>query len=139
MGSELQIFLWLAMGAACLLSGNTLRHKHQRLAREGQMTTGTVTSVIDDSWLKVFGDQGLYQHSIRFVTADKRWISKSYTNLTDGFQSRYREGDIVDVIYNPTDPEEFIISSSASILGPTVFMLIGLGFISYSAWLVWQF
>jgi Protein of unknown function (DUF3592) len=139
MGSELQVLLCFIVGASCLISGNTLRNKYQRLARQGQMATGVITSVMDDSWLKVFGEQGLYQHSIRFVTADKRWISRSYTNLTDGFQSHYREGDTVDVIYNPTDPEEFIIGSSASILGPTVFMLIGMGFISYSAWLVWRF
>lgn len=136
MDLELQIFLWFALGAACLLSGNTLRNKHQRLAEQGQITTGIVTSVIDDSWLKIFGDQGLYHHSIRFITTDKRWISKSYINLIDGFQSRHFEGDIVDIIYNPTDPEEFIIGSSANILGPTIFMLIGLIFIIYSAWSV---
>ncbi|WP_185817027.1 DUF3592 domain-containing protein [Hymenobacter metallilatus] len=136
MSLELQVFMWFALGAACLLSGNTLRNKYQRLTRNGKLATGIVNGVIDDSWLKIFGDNGIYHHSIRFITADKRWISKSYISLLDDLEKRYSEGESIDVIYNPADPEEFIVGSSPNSLGPIVFMLIGLGLIMYSIWIL---
>ncbi|MET4106685.1 DUF3592 domain-containing protein [Hymenobacter sp. UYP22] len=136
MSAELQVFMWFILGAACLLSGNILRNKHQRLAQDGKSTTGIVTSVIDDSWRKIFGDRGIYHYSIRFVTDDKRWISKSYTTLLNDLERHYREGEKIDILYNSTDPEEFIVGSSPGSLGPKVFMLIGIGFICYSVWIL---
>ncbi|TGE23919.1 DUF3592 domain-containing protein [Hymenobacter aquaticus] len=137
MAPEIQLFLWFSVGAMCLLRGNILRNKHENLARCGQKTTGIVTSVIDNSWLKLFDDQGLFHYSIRFVTADQRWISKSFTTFVDKFDSRYREGESIDIVYNQTNPEEFTVGSYANSYSPIVLMLGGLGCIGYSFWLAY--
>jgi hypothetical protein len=138
MTPEIRIFLWFALGAFMLVRGNTQRNKYERLSQQGQKTTGVVTSVIYDSWLKLYDNLSLYQYSVRFVSADERWISKSYTNLIDSFQSRYQDGESVNIVYNPADPEEFIIDSSPPSLYPLFSILSGTSCVGYSFWLVFQ-
>lgn len=121
-----------------MLSGNTMRNKHRRLAQQGERTTGIVTSVIEDTWLKIFSDEGIYHHSIRFVTTDQRWVSKSYTSLFGYHGSRYREGQTINIVYNPADREEFIIDSSPGSLGPLMYIIISLGIFGYSIWLIFK-
>ncbi|OJW18284.1 DUF3592 domain-containing protein [Mucilaginibacter sp. 44-25] len=64
-----------------------------------------------------------YYVTIRYTTTDNLWITKRYDEIRDALT--LSEGDKVKVIYNPADPEEFILGDGRSKFGPLVFTLIG--------------
>ncbi|RSK48966.1 DUF3592 domain-containing protein [Hymenobacter rigui] len=138
MGSDTQLFLWFIVSAFGLLMGNSLRSKYLRLQAHGQQTTGLVTSVMDDTWFTFFDGRGIYYHSIRFVTADKQWVTKSYWQLSSPDEDNYREGQQVDILYNPANPEEFTVNSSGSGIAAYLLLLSGVAGIGYCFWLIYQ-
>ncbi|RFZ94069.1 DUF3592 domain-containing protein [Mucilaginibacter conchicola] len=62
--------------------------------------------------------------TIRYLTNDKLWITKRYDELNETLP--FTEGDKVKIIYDPADPEEFILDNSSSKYGPLVFTTIGI-------------
>ncbi|MCA8829528.1 DUF3592 domain-containing protein [Hymenobacter pini] len=138
MDPDVQIILWFIAGAMGLISGNSLRNKYQRLQKNGLEADGLVTQVIDDTWFAFLDGRGLYQYSIRFVTADKRWITKSYTQLASQEDSLYKAGETLRVLYNPVNPEEFMIHHGRANLAAYTMMSSGTGCIGYCFWLIFQ-
>jgi hypothetical protein len=66
----------------------------------------------------------IYYPVIRYLTLNKEWITKEYESGTN--PSAYKEGDIVNVIYDPDDNNHFIIDGFLNRIFGFVLIIIGI-------------
>jgi hypothetical protein len=119
-------YLALAVtGIIFLIIGYLKRKKIKRLATTGIRVEGVVFSIDREAGVNFgIGSQNSigpsYYPVIRFVTADKEWVTQTYYVSTF---PRYKEGDKVIVIYNPEKITEFIIDDISTKLVSYLFWL----------------
>jgi hypothetical protein len=68
---------------------------------------------------------------VRFVTRSKEWITGTVEQKYQvSFSGQYKEGDPVDIYYDPSDPKVFILDTKQStMVGKLMFTVVGLVFI----------
>jgi len=89
----LYIFLSIGVGALLIIGGITYRSKKQNLLNNGKVAHAII--------FKMEQQEHGYHPVVRFLTEDKRWITHE---LKTGFDlDSYKEGDNIDVIYDPDD------------------------------------
>lgn len=105
-----------------LIAGLGFIKKNKRIRQAGAKVKGVV------HWVETSTDADgclTYYPVIRFATSESQeWITKRYD--VGGQESAYKYGDEVAVIYNTTNPEDFIIDDKRSRnIGP-IFLTIGI-------------
>ncbi len=78
--------------------------ERQKIRARGIKVEGVVFEIIDDGI--DFSDR-MYYPVVRYLTIEKEWITQRYD--VGSVPSRYKEGDVVSVIYDPKDISKFII------------------------------
>jgi hypothetical protein len=100
-------------GLAFTILGYVNRQKIGRLAKSGVKVEGVVFSVdaeVDVNFGSQYSGSSRYP-TIRFVTAEKEWVTQKYNVTT--FPG-YKAGDKVTVIYNPENITEFILDDNST-------------------------
>ncbi len=99
------------IGIILAVLGHVSRQKTQKLKKVGIKAEGIVFSQEpEEEFMISFSTQNTFSTSyypiIRFVTAEKEWVTQKYN--VSSFPS-YKEGDKVTVIYNPENITEFML------------------------------
>ncbi|MDB4918953.1 DUF3592 domain-containing protein [Mucilaginibacter sp.] len=113
----------LAGGAFLTVFGIGKLNEREKLIKSGVKVEGVVFD-IETSWGTGSGARStMYYPIIRFVTADKEWITEKYD--IGSSPAAYKVGDKVNVIYDKADYKHFMIDDMKSaLLGP---IFIGIG------------
>ena len=82
------------------------------------------------------GDSPVYYPILRFETDDEILIKQTYTEGRKPI--KYATGQEVTIQYLVDDPKEFLIKGDDTRLAYGIFLLIGIGFILYSAFLLFN-
>ncbi|HEK18849.1 DUF3592 domain-containing protein [Mucilaginibacter sp.] len=121
---DFQGLITLLLGCIFLFTGYIYTRRNRMLYDKGIKVEGVVFSIERNDGLRVGNRiEPDYYVTIRYTTTDNLWITKRYDEIRDALT--LSEGDKVKVIYNPADPEEFILGDGRSKFGPLVFTLIG--------------
>ncbi|SHM11370.1 DUF3592 domain-containing protein [Mucilaginibacter sp. OK098] len=123
----------LAGGAFLTVFGVVKLNEREKLIKSGVKVEGVVFDM-ETSLGTGSGERSTtYYPVIRFVTADKEWITEKYN--IGGNPSVYSVGDKVTVIYDTTDYKHFLIDNTQTkLLGPALIAvgtLLILGVIMY--------
>ena len=73
---------------------------------------------------------------VRFVTKSMEWITAPLRqDFQVSFAGQYKQGDKVDVYYNPSSPNEFFVDSKQNpLFGKLIFIVVGLVLIVIGLW-----
>lgn len=73
---------------------------------------------------------------VRFVTKSMEWITAPLRqDFQVSFSGQYKQGDKVDVYYNPSSPNEFFVDSKQNpLFGKLIFIVVGLVLIVIGLW-----
>jgi len=118
-----QYLLMSGAGLVIAIFGYFKKARVAHLSKIGVRVDGVVFSMEQDSKIN-FGSQTsstTWYPVIRFVTAEKEWVTQRYNIYA--FPGKYREGDKVSVVYNPDKITEFIIDDDTGM------------FINYFVWI----
>lgn len=125
-------FLFLGIGIACLVGGIVWGVNTKKFVDGAVKTSGTVVEV---QRRQSSSDDGpTYYPVVRFADAEGRDVT--FTSSTGSNPPSHREGDRVEVLYDPRDPNDAEINSFFSLwFGPlmigglfgTIFPLVGVG------------
>ncbi|QEM03874.1 DUF3592 domain-containing protein [Mucilaginibacter rubeus] len=111
------------IGAIFSLIGATLNDRRKRLVKEGVQVEGTVISIERERSSK--NSMTLNYPVVSYRTLQNELMTKKY-NIGISSGSSYKEGDSVNVIYDPKDTSSFMLNDASSKIIPRVFILIGL-------------
>jgi len=121
--------IMLAGGAFVMVFGIGKLNERKKILAKGVKVEGVVFD-IEKNWDMDAGDTSSttqYYPVIRYVTAEKEWVTKKY-EVTGGL-NLYKVGDKVTVVYDPDEIEHFIIDDGKTKwLGP-VFITVGIALI----------
>jgi len=113
----------LVLAAICFYLSYSIVKKHVRLNKKGSRADG----VIYDHENK--GDlESAATLVIRFLTSEKEWITKP--SLT--CPTYLKKGTKVTVMYNPNNPNDFVVKSIYAYILAAVPCILGLIFVSVS-------
>ncbi|MDB5090067.1 MAG: hypothetical protein JWR09_4061, partial [Mucilaginibacter sp.] len=123
----------LAGGAFLTVFGISKLNERRKLIKSGVKVEGVVFDIETSRGTGSDTRSTTYYPVIRFVTADKEWITEKY-NIGSS-PSVYNVGDKVTVIYDITDYKHFLIDNTQTkLLGPALIAvgtLLILGVIMY--------
>src|SRR5690606_10538750 len=73
---------------------------------------------------------------VRFVTKSMEWITGPLRqDFQISFSGQYKEGDKVDIYYNPSKPNDFFVDSKQNpMAGKLIFIVVGLVIIAIGLW-----
>jgi len=123
--------IMLTGGAFLAVWGFAKMNERSNLLAKGVKVEGIVFDM-EDGWdaTTVFNDSDnirasrtLYYPVIRFVTAEKEWVTKKYKMGSN--PAAYDVGDKVKVVYDPADIEHFIIDDWGSVLTWPIVAAVG--------------
>ncbi|WP_295791467.1 DUF3592 domain-containing protein [Mucilaginibacter sp.] len=121
--------IMLAGGAFVMVFGIGKLNERKKILAKGVKVEGVVFD-IEKNWDMDAGDTSTstqYYPVIRYVTAEKEWVTKKY-EVTGGL-NLYKVGDKVTVVYDPDEIEHFIIDDGKTKwLGP-LFIVVGIALI----------
>jgi len=121
--------IMLAGGAFVMVFGIGKLNERKKILAKGVKVEGVVFD-IEKNWDMDAGDTSSttqYYPVIRYVTAEKEWVTNKY-EVTGGL-NLYTVGDKVNVVYDPDEIEHFIIDDGKTKwLGP-VFITVGIALI----------
>lgn len=116
----IQPLILLVIGIGLIAISLRLFHKHQKLKKIGLRTEGIVFDLLDS----VSSDNRHQYPVIRFVTSKNEWITQNYEI---GFSLKgFRKGQKVNVIYNPSRPEDFTVNSGVNSVILYTLIVIGI-------------
>lgn len=118
-----------AIGAICSLFGAILYSQHKKLIKKGIHVEGTVISIKSERSNK---DSVVINYAIiRYQTLQNEPITKEH-NIGISSNYSYKEGDSVEVIYDPDDNLLFTLNDASSKNTPLTFILLGLTLLAAS-------
>jgi hypothetical protein len=107
------------IGAIFSLIGAIMHDRRKRLVKEGVQVGGTVISIEREMSTK--NSMTLNYPVISYMTLQNELITKKY-NIGISSGSSYKEGDLVNVIYDPNDTSSFTLNDTSSkIIPPPLF------------------
>lgn len=122
------VMVLFIIGLGALLFGIARSMDKRKLLQKGTRVDGSVLQIIHDG----HSISPTYYPVVRFTTADNNLVTEKYK--FGGNKCLYKEGDNVQVIYDPTNPERFILGDARSkalspvfIYGGTLLILISVG------------
>jgi hypothetical protein len=105
MNATIDELILLAGGAFLTVLGVWKINERRKLLKIGIKVEGVVFKIEEEQ-----DKRGIsYYPVIRYVTLEKEWITKKYNTGTN--PPAYKEGDTVNVIYDPIDKEHFIVDN----------------------------
>jgi hypothetical protein len=111
------------VGAICSVFGTILYHDHKKLIKRGIQVQGTVIGIESERSNK---DSTVINYAvIRYQTLQNEFITKQH-NIGISSNYSYKEGDSVNVIYDPDDNSLFTLNDASSKNTPLSFILFGL-------------
>ena len=114
----------LAGGVFLVVWGNWKQTERKKLQTTGIKADGTVIEIKTNSRS---GNISIGMPVVKFETLDNEWITKEYG--VGSSTLRYKIGDSVDIIYDASDANHFIIDNKQTrLLGPVV-MGVGIALI----------
>jgi hypothetical protein len=114
-------FIIIAAGIIFLAIGmSTLSKKKKRLLREGEETEGEVSEIVEASG----DDVTEYFPVIRFITAKNEIIEKVVPDLM--ISGVVEEGVKLRILYNPQQPDDFLVKSNRSIWMSRILSALGI-------------
>ena len=117
---SLNIFT-LIIAVPCLGVGLYEAAKMGRILQSYERIEGTITG---NSYIIDQDNSGAYYPDVAFQPEDSRTIR--FTEGIGTSPARYRAGDKVAVLYNPTDPSDALINSWMRLwVGPLTFIIVG--------------
>lgn len=119
-----QALICLLVGLIFIASGIIAKRQHRHFQQHGVPVRGIILSL-----------QGSGDHRrcvVRFVTKDLRWITEEAPD------DNYDEGEEVPVLYDPSNPSEFIIGSPNEDKPFFLFTVFGLLLIDYSIYTIFK-
>ena len=126
-------FLMAFFIATCfIVISSKVQSKYKLLSETGEKSEG----IVFDSEKSKNSDSNLQYPIIRFQTRKNEWITKA---VDSGIStSTYKQGDKINVIYNPDKPEEFMIESKWQILTSKVLLVAGVASLLIGLFLFYQ-
>jgi hypothetical protein len=123
--------IFLGVGLICLIAAGFVFRRTQALGERAERADGKVVEVVYRS-ARAGERTGSYSSIFRFATRDGRTVQA--TASVRATTARHRVGDVVRVLYDPSDPTNAVIDS----LVDRYFLLIvllpmGLGFTAFGA------
>lgn len=117
------------IGVALIVAGNGISAKRKKIIAVGIKVEGVVFALEEETSSISNNRRILYSPIIRFVTADKEWVTEKYMFSVSSkhtvINPSYKEGDKVNVIYDPKNIKDFVIDDfNAKATGP-VCVVIG--------------
>jgi predicted DNA binding protein len=117
------------IGAICSVFGAILYDRHKKLIKRGIQVQGTVISIESEKSNK---DSMVINYAvIRYETLQSEFITKQH-NIGISSNYSYKEGDSVNVIYDPDDNSLFTLNDTSSKNTPLTFILLGLALLAAS-------
>lgn len=118
----------IILGLALIIGGYTLLRKLDKMKQNGVLVEGIIFS-FDGSSSYSGNDSGPV---IRFVTKEGVWVTKEYSEgISHSFM---KSGQKVRVIYDPDNPENFVVSSTTPKWLPYLLLVIGFGVFGYGTY-----
>lgn len=111
------------IGAIFSLIGAIMHNHRKKLIKKGVQVAGTVISIERERNTK---DSTLLNYPvISYQTLQNELITKKHNiGISNGFS--YKEGDSVNVIYDPDDVSSFTLNDMSSKITSVIFILFGL-------------
>lgn len=100
------VMVLFVVGLALFLFGWVKYRERRRLLRTGIRAKGVVFQVINNG----NSSSTTYYPVVRFLTAANDWVTEKYR--TGGNRWTYKEGDTVNVVYDPLNPGRFILDDT---------------------------
>jgi hypothetical protein len=120
------------LGTCFIAISSKVQSKYKLLSEIGEKSEG----IVFDSEKSKNSDSNLQYPIIRFQTRKNEWITKA---VDSGIStSTYKQGDKINVIYNPDKPEEFMIESKGQILISKGLLFAGVGSLFIGLFLFYQ-
>ncbi len=104
----IQPLILLAISIGLIAIPLKLLSRYQKLKKSGLPAEGIVFDLFES---KLSGSYQKYP-VIRFLTAKNEWITQKYESGISF--SNYRKGQQLNLLYDPSNPEDFIIESGAN-------------------------
>ena len=115
----IQPLILLAIGIGLIAIPLRLFSKHERIKKTGLPAEGIVFDLIE----RVSSSNRHQYPVIRFVTAKNEWITQKY-EIGVSLNS-FRKGQKVNILYDPSKPEDFILKSGTNDI--ILYSLIAIG------------
>ena len=116
--------LYFAFGAGFVIVSVAIRNKFSELARTGVEAEGVIVDFIENA-----DPNGPPKYPIiQFATTENLQITGSFKIYYTGIE----KGQAVTVLYNPANPNQFIVKSKMYVLIPRVFLVAGVALIAIS-------
>jgi hypothetical protein len=130
---QYQPYIILAIGIILIIVSLFYKSKVKTLEKTGERCEGIIFKL---GYSNSFGADMTSSNvkdkiTVRFVTKNKEWITQDlHSDFMISYTAQYKEGDRVNVIYNPENPSEFMVETKQSqTLGRLVGLFIGLAFV----------
>lgn len=118
--SVVGLFIFLIVGVVFLIIGLKMYSRQQNFAKTGVAVSATVVNIVSQK----SSDSVTYKPEVEFQTKSGETIQVVHSMGSN--PSRYKKGDVVDIIYSPDNPYEIMMDSAfEKVVFPFIF--IGLG------------
>jgi hypothetical protein len=115
---EIQPFIFLLIGLGSVLFAIFKKSNKANLKNTGQKAEGIIYALDQSSNSYNSNSQNLSikdKVTVRFLTMDKQWITGDLEQEFAAFFTRqYKEGDTVDLYYDPEEPSNFFVDTRQS-------------------------
>jgi len=116
------ILVSFAMGLFFIIFGYRRLKKARRVIQDGISVEGIVFDFASSSDIVNTSDYDVYP-IIRFVTKEGSWITRTYDIAIS--QDQIKRGQKMRIVYNPKNPEDFVIDSGIFYWINYVFLVSG--------------
>ena len=127
---DLQPFIFIIAGLILIFLSVFKKSNNESLKTTGEKAEGIIFKLDRNPTGSGEYSNVQDQVTIRFVTKDQRWITEPINQYFAVFYTKqYKEGQKVNVYYDPQDPLRFYIDSKQSVMiGRLVFASVGIVF-----------
>jgi hypothetical protein len=116
----IELLIPIFIGVVLIWLSIKIQAKYKQLLNSGERSEG----IVFDLERSKNSDSIAQYPIIRFLTKKEVWITKR-VDLGISF-STYKQGDKVNVIYNPEKPEEFMVESKWQMIASQVLLAFGI-------------
>lgn len=122
---ELQPLFFIIIGLVLVLVALLKKASKSHLKQSGLKAEGIIFQLEKASNSNINS-----KVTVRFVTRNKEWITGEINqDFAVFFTGQYKEGQRIDVYYDPKKPSQFFVDTKQSeTLSKVVFAVVGLGF-----------
>lgn len=131
-------YLFIFIGLVVFVSPFLRSKDNKSLLKNTGIKAEGIIFRIDGSQNRSTTSLGIYNSEVqvRFVTKSMEWITAPLRQeFHVSFSGQYKQGDKVDVYYNPSSPNEFFVDSKQNpLFGKLIFIVVGLVLIVIGLW-----